>query len=347
MLSIRRRTVLYAVAIAALAALPLWVRLRSATELSRQKSLRPIEAPPLVLAFMVGDPAAGLTALQNELAGAVDVVSPQWLQFDAAGKLVTRLGSEEFVAVAAAQGLYVWPLAAYAGPYGEQAGCPPVLCDADVRSSFVQRVVEWAAGLGVQGLVLDVEYASVAAAPHLVQLAGELAADLHRQDQQLWVAVFPAVGFPADLHRLHDTAALGEVVDGLILMAYDQHGPRTGPGPVADPQWVSANVADILEKAPPEKVLLGIPAYGYVWEKRGSGWRTRVLAVRDLEVDPASTPPAAGEAWWESTAQAAAKAEAAVAAGLRGVAVWRQGLAHPALWSALRQAFLSRPETAE
>lgn len=69
--------------------------------------------------------------------------------------------------------------------------------------------------------------------------------------------------------------AIAPYVDKIIIMAYDYHyggsyvtgavAPGTGAGIIAEFDTVSA-IEKALAKLPPEKIILGIPNYGYEWE---------------------------------------------------------------------------------
>ena len=52
-------------------------------------------------------------------------------------------------------------------------------------------------------------------------------------------------------------------------MAYDQHSTSSGPGAVAAHSWVESIVDTMTEVVPSEKLILGLPGYGYDWP-RGS-----------------------------------------------------------------------------
>ncbi len=78
----------------------------------------------------------------------------------------------------------------------------------------------------------------------------------------------------ADSNRIWDLKNLAPLVDHVIIMAYDFHRPSsTQAGPVA-PLYGAGNnwtedITSLLAKhillTPPEKILLGVPYYGYEW----------------------------------------------------------------------------------
>lgn len=75
--------------------------------------------------------------------------------------------------------------------------------------------------------------------------------------------------------RLTDVRALGEIADRLVLMAYDYNyllshvsGPVAplGGAPQQREMDVRTSLQELVRLVPPEKVILGIPLYGYQWE---------------------------------------------------------------------------------
>lgn len=75
--------------------------------------------------------------------------------------------------------------------------------------------------------------------------------------------------------RLTDVQTLGEIADYLLLMAYDFHyinsylagpvAPIRGKGKVREYDIETA-LKEMLNFVSPEKIILGIPLYGYEWE---------------------------------------------------------------------------------
>ena len=56
-------------------------------------------------------------------------------------------------------------------------------------------------------------------------------------------------------------------------MAYEYHGSWSGPGPIAPYAWVEQVAAFAVSQIPPEKVLLGLAAYGFDWNTTSGGAR--------------------------------------------------------------------------
>ncbi len=90
------------------------------------------------------------------------------------------------------------------------------------------------------------------------------------------MAIFPQVKFPARMSRFHDLEIIAHHLDEAVIMCYDYHGAHSGPGPVTDVSWAEENIRHALRFMRPERIWLGIPAYGYLW----CGGRTEAISAK-------------------------------------------------------------------
>src|SRR5690606_33046625 len=89
-----------------------------------------------------------------------------------------------------------------------------------------------------------------------------------------------------------DYRRIGEAVDRVILMTYDEHGFVSGPGPIASSPWVENVVKYAVSQIPAEKVFVGLAGYGFDWPTHGSAapryisYRQAIEQSRRLGVSP-------------------------------------------------------------
>ncbi len=62
-----------------------------------------------------------------------------------------------------------------------------------------------------------------------------------------------------------DYAELGNIVDYVIIMAYDYHWATSEPGPITPLSWLDDIVKYAKKTIPPQKIIIGLPLYGYDW----------------------------------------------------------------------------------
>ena len=133
--------------------------------------------------------------------------------------------------------------------------------------------------------------------------------------------------------RGYNLTALARVLNVAALMTYDQHGPWSGPGPIAALPWVRAELRYFLTRVPRRKVDLGAAAYGYQWG--GGAQELTVPQARGLAGSRAVWNAAYGEwhatlaggrrIWWDDARSVDLRRRVAVAQGLHGLAIWQIG----------------------
>jgi spore germination protein YaaH len=84
--------------------------------------------------------------------------------------------------------------------------------------------------------------------------------------------------------KVYDRTRLGQSVDYVCLMAYDEFwGSSPLSGPVASLPWTEESIQMTLNEIPASKILLGVPQYMRVWEEtknsRGTYVKTGSKAI--------------------------------------------------------------------
>ena len=153
------------------------------------------------------------------------------------------------------------------------------------RAAFVASCIDtflkgqFAPGVTVPGLFdgidLDWEYPHQPDAANYVALLQEFRRQMNALRPGLLLNV--AVGASPHLYEGTDMAQIGRLVDRIGLMTYDMSGPwseTTGfIAPLtASSSYKGATVANSVEAylaagVPPEKLLMGVPFYGYGWHQ--------------------------------------------------------------------------------
>ncbi len=210
---------------------------------------------------------------------------------------------------------------------------------------------------GYSGVEVDFEFLGRENAAPYRRFLGRLKEALGEQ-YLLFAALAPKTSDsqPGALYEGHDYRAIGEVADFVLLMTYEW-GYRYGPPmAVAPADKVEEVVSYAVTRIPPEKILLGLPNYGYDWplpfvkgeteaeslSVEGALDRARETGAV-IEFDPVSQAPyfhyREGETehtvWFESAGSAEAKLKLVEDFGLAGVSVWNIMKANQALCQTL------------
>ncbi|MGH7469338.1 MAG: hypothetical protein ACRENP_15405 [Longimicrobiales bacterium] len=199
-----------------------------------------------------------------------------------------------------------------------------------------------AAASGYRGLVLDFEALEPADLDALVRVVSALADSARRR------AVTPIVlAIPATDTVAYPARRLLSVADYLLVMLYDQHWAGSEPGPISGPAWVQYALDVRLREVGPDRLLAGLPTYGYRWR---SGAATEPIGFRDaqrittaarvsLQRDRDShTLRARSDGWdlWVTDAELLRTLVRQIEAqGVHRFALWRLGQEDPAIWRTL------------
>ncbi|HVJ49361.1 glycosyl hydrolase family 18 protein [Desulfitobacterium sp.] len=149
-----------------------------------------------------------------------------------------------------------------------------------------------------------------------------------------------------------DYQALGQIVDEIVLMTYEEHWPGSPPGSVASLPWVNQVLDYALINIPTQKVNLGVPLYGYDWVQ---GNRAKVVSHRRAtELARRFGAPLRWDAqqhstffryesegkqhtvYFEDVRSLKEKLDLATRRGIKGVALWEMNLSYPELWTTLQ-----------
>ncbi|MDQ0254742.1 spore germination protein YaaH [Evansella vedderi] len=154
-----------------------------------------------------------------------------------------------------------------------------------------------------------------------------------------------------------DFAFLGNSkVDYIQIMSYDQHGSWSQPGSIAGYDWMKTVFNYATTHIPAEKILMGLPAYGYSWNtSTNSGHQAltlkqidSIIATHNPEIkwdEHEKTPyfhyvDGAGHnrtVYFENVDSLALKTSLVHDYNLAGVSMWRMGQENDSFWPAVKK----------
>ncbi|CAN5195448.1 hypothetical protein BH11PAT1_BH11PAT1_2320 [soil metagenome] len=150
-----------------------------------------------------------------------------------------------------------------------------LLTDQTAQKHAIDEIVSLVKARGIDGVNVDFEYDgnpaqsySQAYTDFLAQLNSQLKQSI--PNSQLTISVYASA---AKATRLYDIAAIAPHVDGIFMMAYDFYSagadnamptaPLNGAKNGKYSYDIATAVDDFLKKIPAEKLILGVPYYGY------------------------------------------------------------------------------------
>ena len=297
----------------------------------------------LVLGYLY-DPNAPATALNQlrQLTPVLTGVAADWYSVDAAGQIS---GQTQAGVVRFAERHHLLNLAVV-----EQTD-PTVLSALLANSSAEQRAMEQMLTMvesdRFAGVNLDWEGIVPADRGRFNRFVGQLGTLFHAHGYYVTLSV-PAETASQPLNSwtgAYDYPVLGREADLLMIMAYDQHWSGGQPGPIASTAWVRSVLSYTISAVPHQKVVLGIPGYGYDWNGEGA---VALSFVQAEGLKHQYAPSAHGNhfqylqngvvhsVWFENTQSFLNKVHLVSGFELRGIVLWRIGIEDPKIWDFLQ-----------
>jgi len=297
------------------------------------------------MAYYFPQDSTSLDSLRTNI-GHLDVVAPHWLTIDGAGTVETIGNIGAAATFLRGTNAVILPSVALTSKYaGHQ-----IVTDPDVSSEALNQLVDavetW------DGLALDFEGMDAGDRPYLTAFINTLGSALHARGKYYAMAL-PAKTSDAKTgwSGSYDYAAIAQSADLYLVMAY---GFKTGssaiPGSSAPLPWMDSAMAYAVREIPGDRVVLGVPFYGYDWNV-STGPPARALRYRDTRellertgattsIDPESSSAMfeyteggqSHEVWYEDERSLAPKLNLVRKYGLRGVGAWRLGQEDPRSW---------------
>ncbi|MEC9488241.1 MAG: glycosyl hydrolase family 18 protein [Halanaerobium sp.] len=151
------------------------------------------------------------------------------------------------------------------------------LASDEARSRFIQQVQDLLSSTSFTGVNLDLEMVSASSRDNLNSLVREMREEFAGNGSTLSISV-PAKSSDNpgnNWNGAFDYSQLGSYCDRVMIMAYDFHWSGGPPGFISPLSWVRDVIDYAILEVPPEKIILGLPAYGYDWpageENRAKG----------------------------------------------------------------------------
>ena len=193
---------------------------------------------------------------------AINVVAPVWYSIclkDGKTRVNTSDHDQAYVNGAKASGYEVWvTVQSFTAGYSKL-----VVNNKECRDKVIDDLVSAVDTYGLDGINFDFENMDPADQTLYTAFVARAAKKLHEHGAVVAVDINKKKDTNNWWTSCYDRPGLGKVADYLCLMAYDQY--TDSPGPCASIGWVEQAVQATLAEVPADKLLLGVPLYGYDW----------------------------------------------------------------------------------
>lgn len=240
-----------------------------------------------------------------------------------------------------------------------------ILTDPKVRQTLLDNVVRMLQAKNYYGLDIDFEYIDPADGEAYDDFLRAVVDRLHPLGFIVTTALAPKVSAdqPGLLYQAHHYPVHGRLVDHVIIMTYEWGFTYSAPMAVAPINQVRRVLDYAVTAIPREKILMGMPNYGYNWMlpyRPGTAARTISnteavqLALREgavIQYDPVSQAPFfyyyddAGVqhvVWFEDARSIQARLRLVDAYKLGGVSYWTINRFFPQNWLVLSSMYRVR-----
>lgn len=278
-------------------------------------------------------------------------VLPAWYQVSSDGilqSLDTQGMSDAILSEARAHNLHVLPSI---GSSFDPTRVEKLMNDTSLRSKFISDLIAEASKKHYDGFDIDWEQMNPSDETQFTSFISDLSQSLRSKNLLLSISLEAKTGTDEDQASTasENWDTLGRLADQLRIMAYDFHYEQSDPGPTTPLLEYREVIAYSLTHLPKEKIVMGLPTYGYEWilGKVGTGYqyddmqnRITQIGVQTLRDDRDQTLHAqfrsndgVHELWFDDALSIAQKIQIAQTSNINQFSFWHLGGEDERIWS--------------
>ena len=139
-----------------------------------------------------------------------------------------------------------------------------VLHNPQVQNRLIAQMISTIKANKLAGINIDFEEIKETSDEFLIKFQQKLYSEFKKNGLVVSMDVMPD-------NTDYNLKVLQNYSDYFILMAYDEFNDNTQAGPISDQKWIESQMDRVTKVVPPQKIILGIGAYGRQWIKDASG----------------------------------------------------------------------------
>jgi len=241
-----------------------------------------------------------------------------------------------------------------------------ILTNETLQDRILNQTLQIMSEKGYRGLDFDFEYLGTENRERYVRFLQKARKLLKPRGYYISAAVAPKYREQQHgvLYEGHDYQAIGQVVDFIFFMTYEWGWSGGEPMAVSPLHQMSAVMKYAISVVPKEKIMMGMPLYGYDWTLpyvRGGEFAKSISPQRALELalrfgvsinfDKVTQAPwfrykdeqgKLHEVWFEDARSMQAKFDLVKELGIRGFYYWVLGNDFPQNWLLIEDNFVVR-----
>lgn len=233
-----------------------------------------------------------------------------------------------------------------------------MLASAAQREQHAAAIAQLAVLNAFDGIDLDYERLPATSRNDFTAFLSLVAQKLHAAGKKLSVTVYAKTGEKDNWSGpgAEDWPAIGSIADSVKIMTFDFHYSTGGAGAITPLAWLDTVAGYAQSSIPNEKIMIGLPWYGYDWGTTGTAAAVTYATAMSMAQNGGITVKhdADGEAtftysghtvYFQDATSYAAKVELIKQkhASIGGFAHWAAGTEDPAIWNAVRGGSTAAP----
>ena len=298
-----------------------------------------------------------IKALDNNL-DVFDIISPFWYDLNPDGTLSPKGGAQnaEFVTHVQSNGIKVVP--SITNNFSSVKAATALKSPGSILN-HIDFIVKEVMDRKYDGIDIDYENVATDQKDLFSFFMRNLAEQLHERGKILTITSQPKL---SDNYNWNGPGAIdwqvaGEAADYVRIMNYDFSRANTPPGPIAPKEWLAKSMEYALTVIPADKILGGIPFYGYDWALGVNGitsglvWDGVQNTLSKYPETKVQRDDASGEGWYEynditdgprkayfnDAKSIEQKLQVIAKQGVGGITIWRLGSEDPANFDMIRK----------
>lgn len=208
-------------------------------------------------------------ALVSENAQSIRVISPVWFSLNDNFSLseLGNVNKELEIANLKSKNVKIYPTLA-----SDLTGIKlsPFLNDEEKMDKFINLLSDRLVNLNADGVDIDLEVILKDDKQGYTSFLTKMARKTKENGLKMSVSIHAQNGKKIwEGTEGQDLEKINTIADEIRIMTYDEHSGTSDPGPISSLEWINSVIEYSLRKIDKEKIVLGIPSYGYIWEENG------------------------------------------------------------------------------
>jgi cellulose synthase/poly-beta-1,6-N-acetylglucosamine synthase-like glycosyltransferase/spore germination protein YaaH/peptidoglycan/xylan/chitin deacetylase (PgdA/CDA1 family) len=209
-------------------------------------------------AFYVAWDPQSLMSLKRNIKH-INLVFPEWFFVDPKnGDLKTNVDAEGYKIIRRV-GVAAMPMLSnnFEQEFHSE-GLSKVFKDPQRRTLLIKKLAQQCVKLKFKGINIDFESMNLDSDEYLIDFMKELSLNFKQNNLLVTMDIMTD-------NDDYNIRKLDPFVDYFVLMAYDEYAAESDAGPVSSQKWIEEQAGKMLKKTTPNKIILGLGAYGYDW----------------------------------------------------------------------------------